>query len=33
MIIKIDIDGVIRNTFQGMLDVYNREFDDYKKTR
>lgn len=31
MIIKIDIDGVIRNTFQGMLDVYNREFDDYKK--
>ena len=30
MIIKIDIDGVIRNTFQGMLDVYNREFGEDK---
>ena len=29
MIIKIDIDGVIRNTFQGMLDVYNKEFNDF----
>ena len=26
MIIKIDIDGVIRNTFQGMLNVYNSVF-------
>ena len=31
MIIKIDIDGVIRNTFQGMLNVYNREFSEQKR--
>ena len=30
MIIKIDIDGVIRDTFKGMLDVYNREFNEQK---
>jgi uncharacterized HAD superfamily protein len=26
-IIKIDVDGVLRNSFQTMCDVYNRDFD------
>ena len=28
MIIKIDIDGVLRNTFKQMTEIYNLEFDE-----